>query len=145
MDIDPHLADISDSLYRISVKALIFNNHKILLLKEGNDNFWSVPGGGVDYGETAEGALLRELEEEIGVMATDVKTDGKVAFVSIGTVFEGVPRTSIFYKVSVPPEKVRQTQDASAIGWFSADEYRQLVLSPTLLDCIEEIVTLINE
>jgi len=52
-----------------AVKALIFNNDKILLLKKSdkedvNPNDWDIPGGRVKYLEKPEQALLREIYEE---------------------------------------------------------------------------------
>jgi len=58
-----------------SSKALIVSDNKILMLKgvyEG-EKFWDLPGGSLEYGETAEMALIREVKEEIGVNATPIK------------------------------------------------------------------------
>ncbi len=54
-------------LYRISLKALIYNDAgRILVVKEINRTFWDLPGGGMDFGETIESSLRRELREEVG-------------------------------------------------------------------------------
>ena len=50
---------IPDKFYRVAVKAIIRNDAgDILLVKERTDS-WSIPGGGLDYGEEAKTALRR--------------------------------------------------------------------------------------
>lgn len=56
----------TDYLYRVSVKALIYNEKgEILVVKEHGLN-WGLPGGGMDHGETFKTTLTRELVEEVG-------------------------------------------------------------------------------
>ena len=55
------------TIYRVVAKALITNEDgKILVVKE-NQDFWSLPGGGLEHGESAQDCLKREIREEIGV------------------------------------------------------------------------------
>lgn len=59
-----------NTFYRVAVKALIRDERgQILVVKEHDDSFWSLPGGGVDHGETTHEALVRELKEEALITA----------------------------------------------------------------------------
>lgn len=49
----------------MSVKALIRNEKGEVLVVKENAPFWSLPGGGLDHGETLHDALVRELNEEV--------------------------------------------------------------------------------
>jgi len=55
-----------DSLFRVSFKCLIQDeNGRVLAVKESGRSSWDLPGGGIDYGETIEEAIARELYEEV--------------------------------------------------------------------------------
>ncbi|WP_406731906.1 8-oxo-dGTP diphosphatase MutT [Vibrio scophthalmi] len=59
------------------VAAVIFNQDKsqIFITKRPDDKhkggFWEFPGGKVELGETTEQAMIRELDEEIGIQVTE--------------------------------------------------------------------------
>jgi|GEM_PF-367442 len=66
----PHLyvADRTDYLFRVSLKAVIFNDEgHVLVVKEHDRDWWDIPGGGMDHGETIRNALARELYEEVAL------------------------------------------------------------------------------
>ncbi len=58
---------------RPTVKVVIKNNNKVLILNKG-----LLPGGGIDPGESDQDAITRELQEELGVTVTDVQEIGTV-------------------------------------------------------------------
>jgi 8-oxo-dGTP diphosphatase len=58
----------SDYLFRVSLKAVIIDNDgRVLVVKETGRDWWDIPGGGLDHGETIAEALARELREEVSL------------------------------------------------------------------------------
>jgi 8-oxo-dGTP diphosphatase len=53
--------------FRVSVSALIFEGEKVLLAHRRAIDWWNLPGGAVDPGETVDEALRREVREETGL------------------------------------------------------------------------------
>jgi 8-oxo-dGTP diphosphatase len=79
----------------LTVDAIIPYAGKIVLIKRKNEpyrNYYALPGGIVEYGETVESAVLREVKEETGLegqihslvgVYSDPKRDPRGHFVSI--------------------------------------------------------------
>jgi 8-oxo-dGTP diphosphatase len=62
-----------------SVRAVIFIDDKVLLVKRRDIPVWEIPGGSIDKNETSDQAVLREIKEETGIIA---EIDRKVALFS---------------------------------------------------------------
>ena len=58
------------TFYRVSLKAIIQNDAGEVLCVKENGSDWTLPGGGLDHGETIEQGLIRELHEELSFNET---------------------------------------------------------------------------
>ncbi len=118
----------------VGVGACIFNEDgKILLTLRGEKaknerGKWEIPGGAVEFGETIEQALKREIEEELDIkieliemlqLCDHIIPEDNQHWVSptyICKIIDGVPK-------NLEPDKCDE------IGWFSIEEASQLPLS----------------
>lgn len=57
---------------RAAASAVLFRGEAVLLVLRGegpSEGLWSLPGGAIELGETAEDGARREVEEETGLIA----------------------------------------------------------------------------
>lgn len=66
------------------VRAIIIENDSILVLKrvKNGETYWVFPGGGIDDGESNADALVRECEEELGLVVEVLKQAFENIFVN---------------------------------------------------------------
>ena len=58
---------------KIDVRGGVFDQDKVLLVRERSDGKWTLPGGWVDVGDAPSFAVEREIREESGYLAKAVK------------------------------------------------------------------------
>ena len=55
-----------EGVINIRVGAIIIKDDKILMVKNNRDDYYYSVGGRIQFGETAEQAVKREVKEELG-------------------------------------------------------------------------------
>ena len=118
---------------KVCAAAIIISDSKVLLGRRSagqalHPNVWDLPGGHVEAGESPEVALIRELEEELGVVAT--------TFEPLGVIDELNPEKYGPYKyhlylVTAWTGTVlnRQPDEHSEIRWVTGEAARCLELA----------------
>ena len=71
----------------LAAAIVVHNNHVLIVRRSMSESFlpgiWGVPCGKIDEGEDPQAAVLRELQEETGLIGEVVGFVGKVEFDSI--------------------------------------------------------------
>jgi 8-oxo-dGTP diphosphatase len=132
----------SEMLFVVAA-ALIASDGKMLVQQRGPDRsmagLWEFPGGKVEKGETPEAALVRELQEELGieVAAMDLRP---AAFAS-----EPLAQRHLLLLLYVIRSWRGEPRalDASAIRWVSLAEMRTLEMPPADLPLVEQLAALL--
>lgn len=62
---EKHIVDIAKLEWRPSAYAIVFKDGGLLLTPQSNG--YDLPGGGVEFGEMPEDAVVREVKEETGI------------------------------------------------------------------------------
>jgi 8-oxo-dGTP diphosphatase len=117
-----------DRIHQV-VAALLIRADGVLLCHRSPDrtwfpDVWDFPGGHVEENERAEDALVREIEEEVGVVIAR-PTDPPIV-----TVEEGELRLRIWVvrEWSGEPENL-QPDEHDEIAWFGLADVRELRLA----------------
>ena len=108
--------------------------HKVFMAKRADTKkflpgVYEIPGGHIDFGETTENGLVREIQEEFGV---DVRLGDPFAVFTYANEIKGSHSIEVIYfaqlvdpNVSIQPSP----EDHSTCGWFSEKELPQTFVS----------------
>lgn len=122
---------------RDGVKALITTSERVLLVKETHEDgslFWTLPGGGVEDGESRIAALRRELLEELGCR---IGVDERCTSVWYShSSSERVSRYTVFDCTLLSPPRPNRADGVLECRWMRRDDIapRTLPLVPYTLD-----------
>jgi ADP-ribose pyrophosphatase YjhB (NUDIX family) len=131
-------AESIDPWVRIGAYAICLDEERRVLLcrihePTPDNGRWTLPGGGVEFGESPDDTVLRELEEETGLLGERGDVIGVFSRIYDATVTvrrRTLHMIGIAYSVRVTGGSLRDeiggTTDTCA--WFTEDEARALPL-----------------
>jgi ADP-ribose pyrophosphatase YjhB (NUDIX family) len=124
---------ISGTVQRVSSYALLMEDERILLCRLSphisSRGEWTLPGGGIEFGEHPEEAVVREVREETGldVRLTELAHVDSIVF----SITEGRMHAIRFiYRAEIIGGQLTHEADGSTdrCDWFTASEVRNLPL-----------------
>ncbi len=118
---------------RIRVAGILIQDQKILLVRheKNGKSYFLLPGGGIEYGETASEALIREFNEEVG-LSIEV---GKLVFVQ-----DSIPPNrhrhvlNLYFLVKTSNFNIIVTQDnvLKSAGYYPFDNFAAMTVNPDI-------------
>lgn len=126
---------------QVVVLAIIRHENKYLftLRNDGDSEMngkWQIPGGGLEFGETPEETLHREVHEELGTAVKIIS--GPLVDTEVRGHWQGV-FIAYLCELENLESKITINEEATAYNWFSEDEMKSLDLLPGCIELVEKI------
>jgi len=128
---------MTKQIFPVVIGAVVKEN-KILLTKRQDwdlaeyqkikNSPWQIPGGGLEFGETVEECVIRELKEETGLDVQIVRLIPKV-YSSLQGSWHGL-FICFVCKMKDPSQPVVINDEASAWRWCTLEETKKLKSLP---------------
>ena len=123
---------ISDK-FPISVKVLIFDEKRFLLIKNERDE-WDLPGGKIEKNDDVIETLVREVKEELNLTIDNFKLlQAKKHLFRKQEII-----VIVYYSKITKDEPIRLSFENIDYNFFSYDELNQLKLTPWAMDSLDE-------
>lgn len=123
----------------VGVGAVLIHEGKVLLIRRGKEPLrgrWVVPGGTVEVGETLEEALVREIQEETGLVVRPLE---------VVTVFDRIERDGdsvryhyviVDYLCRYVSGTPRAASDAEEVAYVAREDLPRYALPPKALEVV---------
>ncbi|GAA3411037.1 NUDIX hydrolase [Paenibacillus hodogayensis] len=116
---------------KVDVRGVVFEEGRILLVKEKSDGKWTLPGGWADIGYTPKETAVKEIREEAGL---DVRADRLLAVLD-KKCHPHPPESYYIYKIFIRCEQTGGRPEAgletSDVAYFAEDALPELSLNRT--------------
>jgi len=124
--------DGDDGHFKFRVAGVLKHNGKYLFVKMNANDFYCLPGGHVELGESTEDAALREMEEELGFKVKISKFLGEAQNFYIGKDQKIWHELGFYYEVEALNESDVTAEDYVRIendkGFMQHLEFKWLTL-----------------
>ena len=125
---------MNNQQFIILVGAVVFYRGKILITQRSLKNkflpgIWGIPAGKIDFSESSEKALIRELQEETGLVIENTQIIGSSTFLSEYKNKE-THNLQVNYVVNVKNDIVELDSSLMDYKWLSYSE----IITSSLLD-----------
>lgn len=129
------MSDIPN-LYRTSIKALILDDEKRILLVREENGLWEMPGGGIDFGEKPHDCIRRELKEEAGLETTHIAPRPSYFVTALNINRQW--KSAVFYETVVKDLNFTPTDEYMEMKFFTKDGALKLKLHPIISEFLKE-------
>jgi ADP-ribose pyrophosphatase YjhB (NUDIX family) len=125
----------------VGIGAVVWRGERVLLIRRGKPprlGQWSLPGGALRLGETLADGIAREVLEETGLTLARVELLTTVDLIERDDA--GAVRfhyTLVDFTAEAAEGEPIPGDDASAVGWFTVAEVRELGLWSETVRIIE--------
>jgi ADP-ribose pyrophosphatase YjhB (NUDIX family) len=114
-------AQIGHATPKIDVRAAVFREEKLLLVRERMDGGWTLPGGWADVGDDPSEAAEREVLEEAGFRVKARKVIGVYDANRVGPL-EIFHAFKIVFLCELVSGEARTSNETSEVDFFSAEK-----------------------
>lgn len=112
---------MSEKIQRITVKAIIYRNDSVLLVQDHKGR-WEMPGGKMDFNESPEDAIRRELQEELGFINVVVGDIINVWTFSVDAEGNEYQFTVIVYEITANDDEVKKSDEHICYEWVPTEK-----------------------